>query len=107
MRVYYEWHFEELESYGDIIDFDYADTLDELFRNISPNKVKEMMDKQTHRLTIQKWDGADGDEQIVDYAIVDSVVTVRFSGDSGDGMQLTGTQFTTNTAIFGNDLHLK
>ena len=68
MRVYYEWHFEELEPSGDIIDFDYADTLDELFRNISPNKVKEMMDKQTHRLTIQKWDGADGDEQIVDYA---------------------------------------
>ena len=26
------------------------------------------MDKQTHRLTIQKWDGANGDEQIVDYA---------------------------------------
>jgi len=34
----------------------------------------------------------------------DSVVTIRFSGDSGDGMQLTGSQFTNNTAIFGNDL---
>ena len=33
-----------------------------------------------------------------------SVVTVRFSGDSGDGMQLTGNQFSNNTAIFGNDL---
>ena len=32
------------------------------------------------------------------------VVTIRFAGDSGDGMQLTGTQFTNNTAIFGNDL---
>ena len=32
------------------------------------------------------------------------LVTIRFAGDSGDGMQLTGTQFTTNTAIFGNDL---
>jgi 2-oxoglutarate ferredoxin oxidoreductase subunit alpha len=31
-------------------------------------------------------------------------VTIRFAGDSGDGMQLTGTQFTTATAIFGNDL---
>ncbi|MGH2608091.1 MAG: 2-oxoacid:acceptor oxidoreductase subunit alpha [Tepidiformaceae bacterium] len=31
-------------------------------------------------------------------------VTVRFAGDSGDGMQLTGTQFTKTTAIFGNDL---
>ena len=83
MRVYYEWHFEELESYGDIIDFDYADTLDELFRNISPNKVKEMMDKQTHRLTIQKWDGADGDEQIVDYAIVDSDLKVVAGSNFG------------------------
>ena len=83
MRVYYEWHFEELESYGDIIDFDYADTLDELFRNISPNKVKEMMDKQTHRLTIQKWYGADGDEQIVDYAIVDSDLKVVAGSNFG------------------------
>ena len=34
---------------------------------------------------------------------VDEVV-IRFAGDSGDGMQLTGNQFTDNTAIFGNDL---
>jgi len=31
-------------------------------------------------------------------------VTVRFAGDSGDGMQLTGSQFTDTTAIAGNDL---
>jgi 2-oxoglutarate ferredoxin oxidoreductase subunit alpha len=31
-------------------------------------------------------------------------VTIRFAGDSGDGMQLTGTQFTDASAIFGNDL---
>ncbi len=31
-------------------------------------------------------------------------VTIRFAGDSGDGMQLTGTQFTRTTAVFGNDL---
>jgi len=30
--------------------------------------------------------------------------TVRFAGDSGDGMQLAGTQFTDTTAIVGNDL---
>jgi len=30
--------------------------------------------------------------------------TVRFAGDSGDGMQLTGGQFTNATAIVGNDL---
>lgn len=34
---------------------------------------------------------------------VDSVV-VRFCGDSGDGMQLVGTQFTNVSAIFGNDV---
>jgi len=31
-------------------------------------------------------------------------VVVRFAGDSGDGMQLTGNQFTTATAVAGNDL---
>ena len=31
-------------------------------------------------------------------------VVVRFAGDSGDGMQLTGTQFTATTALHGNDL---
>ena len=34
---------------------------------------------------------------------VDAVV-IRFAGDSGDGMQLTGTQFTQSTALMGNDL---
>jgi 2-oxoglutarate/2-oxoacid ferredoxin oxidoreductase subunit alpha len=31
-------------------------------------------------------------------------VTVRFAGDSGDGMQLTGSQFTDTAAAMGNDL---
>ena len=35
--------------------------------------------------------------------IVEDVV-IKFAGDSGDGMQLTGTQFTNNTALIGNDL---
>jgi 2-oxoglutarate/2-oxoacid ferredoxin oxidoreductase subunit alpha len=34
---------------------------------------------------------------------VDQVV-IRFAGDSGDGMQLTGAQFTSETAVLGNDL---
>ena len=33
-----------------------------------------------------------------------SEVTVRFAGDSGDGMQLTGSQFSDTTAVWGNDL---
>jgi 2-oxoglutarate/2-oxoacid ferredoxin oxidoreductase subunit alpha len=36
-------------------------------------------------------------EQLVD-------VIVRFAGDSGDGMQLTGSRFTSETALFGNDI---
>ena len=31
-------------------------------------------------------------------------VVIRFSGDSGDGMQLTGTQFSDTSALFGNDV---
>jgi 2-oxoglutarate ferredoxin oxidoreductase subunit alpha len=31
-------------------------------------------------------------------------VTIRFAGDSGDGMQLTGSQFTRTAAVFGNDI---
>ncbi len=31
-------------------------------------------------------------------------VVIKFAGDSGDGMQLTGTQFTNNTALLGLDL---
>src|SRR6266487_2288541 len=31
-------------------------------------------------------------------------VVIKFAGDSGDGMQLTGSQFTNNTAMLGIDL---
>lgn len=31
-------------------------------------------------------------------------VSIRFAGDSGDGMQLAGTQFTQTSALFGNDV---
>src|SRR6195256_6922932 len=31
-------------------------------------------------------------------------VTIRFAGDSGDGMQLTGTQFQNTAAVMGNDI---
>ena len=35
--------------------------------------------------------------------VLDQVI-IKFAGDSGDGMQLTGTQFTNTAALFGNDL---
>jgi 2-oxoglutarate/2-oxoacid ferredoxin oxidoreductase subunit alpha len=41
--------------------------------------------------------------QSIDRTPIDSVI-IRFAGDSGDGMQLTGSQFTQSTALMGNDL---
>ena len=48
---------------------------------------------------------ADGDSAAnsIEAAVPEAVV-VRFAGDSGDGMQLTGGQFTLSTALAGNDL---
>ncbi|MEK6442813.1 2-oxoacid:acceptor oxidoreductase subunit alpha [Pseudonocardia sp. T1-2H] len=43
---------------------------------------------------------SEGDPEVVQR---DRVV-IRFAGDSGDGMQLTGDRFTSETATFGNDL---
>ncbi len=39
-----------------------------------------------------------------DHSPTPDAVVVRFAGDSGDGMQLTGGQFTLSTALAGNDL---
>src|SRR5690349_23584849 len=36
--------------------------------------------------------------QVIDRAVV------RFCGDSGDGMQITGSQFTNTAALYGNDI---
>lgn len=44
--------------------------------------------------------GADGRKEAVEL----ESVTIRFAGDSGDGMQLTGNQFTDEAAFLGNDL---
>ena len=38
-----------------------------------------------------------------EHRVLDRVV-IRFAGDSGDGMQLTGDRFTASSALFGNDL---
>jgi 2-oxoglutarate ferredoxin oxidoreductase subunit alpha len=43
------------------------------------------------------------DKEATAHPPVEAVV-VRFAGDSGDGMQLTGGQFTLSTALAGNDL---
>lgn len=46
---------------------------------------------------VEEMSGQEGANQIAD-------VVVRFAGDSGDGMQLTGSNFTEATALYGNDL---
>lgn len=43
-------------------------------------------------------------EKIKNEPEVLETVVIRFVGDSGDGMQLTGTQFTDTSAMFGNDV---
>jgi 2-oxoglutarate ferredoxin oxidoreductase subunit alpha len=43
-----------------------------------------------------------GEHHLDENQVVD--VVVRFAGDSGDGMQLTGSNFTEATALYGNDL---
>ncbi|WP_374414119.1 2-oxoacid:acceptor oxidoreductase subunit alpha [Novosphingobium colocasiae] len=47
---------------------------------------------------------AEHDQRSADEAAAPEAVVVRFAGDSGDGMQLTGGQFTLSTALAGNDL---
>ncbi|CAM3065912.1 2-oxoglutarate ferredoxin oxidoreductase subunit alpha [Sphingomonas antarctica] len=52
------------------------------------------MASATHELTLEEANANPAPENLV----------VRFAGDSGDGMQLTGGQFTLATALAGNDL---
>ncbi|WP_405599016.1 MULTISPECIES: 2-oxoacid:acceptor oxidoreductase subunit alpha [unclassified Streptomyces] len=47
--------------------------------------------------------GADRGPAVKEILRLDRVI-IRFAGDSGDGMQLTGDRFTSETASFGNDL---
>ncbi len=42
-------------------------------------------------------------QRVADVRVLDRVV-IRFAGDSGDGMQLTGDRFTHDSATFGNDI---
>ena len=46
---------------------------------------------------------SDTAEHVNEHHLLDRVI-IRFAGDSGDGMQLTGDRFTSASAMFGNDL---
>ncbi len=54
-------------------------------------------------MTLPILDSRAGSGRAVAHEKLDDVV-IRFAGDSGDGMQLTGSQFTTTSALLGNDL---
>lgn len=56
------------------------------------------MSVSEHNHTMVETDGTDGRVVELEH------VTIRFAGDSGDGMQLTGSQFTDAAAFLGNDL---
>ncbi len=51
-----------------------------------------------HKMSVNKMESAMQEVETL------SAVVIRFVGDSGDGMQLTGTQFTDTSAMFGNDV---
>ena len=62
----------------------------QLIRKLGHNNLMELADKQVPERHLDS-------KELVD-------VVVRFAGDSGDGMQLTGSNFTQATALHGNDL---
>ena len=54
-------------------------------------------------MTIPVIESRPTDSRPVEHERLEDVV-IRFAGDSGDGMQMTGSQFTNTSALFGNDL---
>ncbi|MBW8094156.1 2-oxoacid:acceptor oxidoreductase family protein, partial [Streptomyces hygroscopicus subsp. hygroscopicus] len=66
----------------------------------SPAEQAEPADQQSGRMPAGGQRAADGGKEV---RRLDRVI-IRFAGDSGDGMQLTGDRFTSETASFGNDL---
>ena len=88
MRVHYEWHFEELDEWGDTIDFSYASTLNKLFQHNSPNEVRELIDEKSNRIRIQKWGGTSNDPEsdemeLIDYAYVEPDYKIVGGSDFG------------------------
>ncbi|MBP8535415.1 2-oxoacid:acceptor oxidoreductase subunit alpha [Streptomyces sp. MK37H] len=66
----------------------------------SPAEQAEPADQQGGQTPAGGQRSADGGKEV---RRLDRVI-IRFAGDSGDGMQLTGDRFTSETASFGNDL---
>src|SRR5256886_9305346 len=60
--------------------------------------IAETRERNRGRIALTDTRAADHPLQTLDR------VVIRFAGDSGDGMQLTGDRFTSVSALFGNDL---
>ncbi len=78
-----------------------------MLRLVEPAGVTPRSRRPTFILAIGEEQELVPDEAVIDQHTtperIDDVV-IRFAGDSGDGMQLAGTQFTASSALFGNDL---
>ncbi|MEO3974305.1 2-oxoacid:acceptor oxidoreductase family protein, partial [Streptomyces sp. CAU 1734] len=75
----------------------------------SPAERADEADEASDALVGQRQPGTDTETEAEAEAGAKEVrrldrVVIRFAGDSGDGMQLTGDRFTSETASFGNDL---
>lgn len=56
-------------------------------------------------MTLEPENPCDTDPELTDFPTTElETVTIRFAGDSGDGMQLTGSQFTHASVMIGNDV---
>ncbi len=66
------------------------------------SQVREIQ-RQTGKMATAVEDRAEGHPEDRRQSPLSDAVVVRFAGDSGDGMQLTGGQFTLSSALAGND----
>src|SRR5437867_13272038 len=58
----------------------------------------EVPEVRTRMSTLAEVPPVKNKREVLDQAVI------RFAGDSGDGMQITGSQFTNTAALFGNDI---
>mgnify|MGYP003131532838 FL=1 len=94
MEYFYEWHWETIYNLHigedglelwNTEDFDFADSLSELFgKRVNVKEIVGAINNDTHRITIQKWKD-DGDDlfTLLDYANVQKDGTIIIPKDFG------------------------
>ena len=94
MKYFYEWHWETICNLHigedglelwETIDFDFSNSLSELFGKSTKakRKVVKAINDDTHRITIQKWKVDGDDYDCVDYADVQKDGTIIVPKDFG------------------------